>query len=299
MVNDEFFFSIIIPSYNQADKLKKALDSVSAQTYRNFEVIVCDSSTDHTKQIVDGFAKEFTLKYIWEEGRGGPAHARNTGLNVSKGEYIAFLDSDDWWYPDKLETVSRYTGKADIIFHDLDIFTSKGKRLFKKVRGRYLKSPVFIDLMKNENALITSSVVAKKDIIRKAGGFSEGDILEDFDLWLKISRITEKFFYIPKTLGGYLITECCRSEASEKMIKMIEAVYRKHLDFLTREDKEQAYTAINYILGRVRQKMGLLEAALESFKVSVKAKSKKFKLRSLFWIIFLSVQKYGNVELEK
>ncbi len=291
MEKKEYFFSIIIPSFNCADKLEKALNSVAKQSYKNFEVIVCDSSSDRTKEVIDNFSDKFRLKYIWEEGRGGPAHARNSGLRASQGEYIAFLDADDWWFPSKLEIVTKHLSDADILYHDLDIYTGRGKRIFKKVKGRHLKKPVFIDLMKNENCLITSSVIVKKNVIDKAGGFSEENIMEDFDLWLKVARITEKFFYIPKSLGGYLISKGNRSEASEKMAKMVEAVYLKYFGFLTNEDKEQVRMIMSYILGRIRQKMRLYNEALMLFKISVKAKNKKFKIRSFFWIIFLSIRK--------
>lgn len=288
-------FSIIIPTYNSADKLKRALDSVNKQSFRDFEVIVCDDgSTDHTKQVVDSFRDKFNLRYLWEENWGGPARPRNNGLKVAQGHYIVFLDSDDWWYPNKLEVLRKhlYNG-ADIIYHDLDIFTPAGKKIFKKIKGRHLKNPVFVDLMKNGNALINSSVTVKKSIIDLVGGLTEGFLtcVEDFDLWLKISRVTENFFYIPKSLGAYWIGGCKVSTPSQKIIERMEFVYYKYLDFLKEDEKRESEMVMHYFLGRIRQQMGNFEEALKLFKISIKSKNLKFKSRSACWIILLSLSR--------
>jgi glycosyltransferase involved in cell wall biosynthesis len=283
-----YLFSVVISSYNCADKLKKALVSLSKQTCQNFEVIICDSSCDHTKQVVNSFEDSFKLKYIWEKSRGGPAHARNSGIKASQGEYIAFLDADDWWFPAKLETISRYLSQADILYHNLDIYTSRGKKILKKIKGRHLKSPVFIDLMKNENALITSSVVVKRSTLEEAGGFTEGELLEDFDLWLRISKITERFFYISKSLGGYFIGNGSRSGASQKMLNMLRAVYEKHLQYLEGDNRKQAEYTRDYLLARIKLRMGFYQDAIALFRQSAYSKNVKFKLRSWFWLLILN-----------
>lgn len=298
-MDKELLISVVIPTYNCPEKLQKALDSVKNQTFKDFEVIVCDSSVIRVREIADNYSHGFTVKYLWEESHGGPAHARNSAINIAEGEYIAFLDSDDWWYPNKLEVIVRYLAKADVVYHDLDIYIPGGKKISKKIKGRNLKSPVFVDLMRNANALITSGVIIKKDIIEKAGGFVEGDILEDFDLWLKIARITEKFVYVPQGLGAYLLSPGTRSSASEKMAKMLKNVYDKYLVFLTQEDREQAKMVMCYLLGRLKQKMGYLEEALKLFRASVKSNNLKYKLRSACWIVFLTLStmlKYYNVK---
>lgn len=298
------FFSIIIPTYNRANNIKHTLDSINKQSFRDFDVIVCDDgSTDYTKQVVDTFLDKFSIKYIWQENWGGPARPRNNGLKIARGEYIAFLDADDWWYPDKLEVVKSYLHDADIVYHDLDIYTEKGKRFFKKFKGRYLTKPAFIDLMKNENALIISSVAVRKNIINRAGGFAEEKSLislEDFDLWLKISRITEKFTYIPKSLGAYLMRDSNISKASEKQLNRIKAVYDRHFKFLTHEDEQQARMLMSYLLGRTKQKIGLLKEALELFKTSSRSNNTKIKIRSICWVIYLNIivkltKRVGNI----
>jgi glycosyltransferase involved in cell wall biosynthesis len=96
--------SVIIPTYNQSKDLNRCLLSLVDQTFKNFEVIICDDgSYDDTKQIVRQFHSKLEIKYLYNANFGGPAHPRNCGIKAAKGEYIAFLDSDDWWCNNKLE----------------------------------------------------------------------------------------------------------------------------------------------------------------------------------------------------
>ena len=91
------FVSVVIPTYNHAKFLGKALESVIYQTYRNWEVIVIDNkSTDGTRQVIENY-KDPRIQYFKISNDGIIAKSRNLGINVAKGEWIAFLDSDDWW----------------------------------------------------------------------------------------------------------------------------------------------------------------------------------------------------------
>jgi glycosyltransferase involved in cell wall biosynthesis len=289
-MNNRPFFSIIIPTFNCADRLAKALDSVSKQSFKDLEVIICDSSSDHTKQVVDNYSKKIRIKYIWQASFDSPAGPRNSALQLAEGEYIAFLDSDDWWFPDKLEFIRKNLDGKDFIYHDLEIYSSDGKIRLKRIKGRHFKKPVFIDLMKNENPIFTSSVVVKKSIMDKVGGFSKENILEDFDLWLRISRITDNFFYISKSLGAYTFHQGARSFATVKMIDMIKGVYNKYLGLLNKEDREESEKIRDYLLARNKQKMGLFDEALGLFKKSAKSKNIKFQFRSILWIAILKVK---------
>lgn len=286
------WFSIIIPTYNSVATLGRALLSVDSQTFRDFEVLVCDDgSTDNTEKVARDFSGRFDIEFIRDVHWGGPARPRNNGLRRAQGEYIAFLDSDDWWYPDKLQRVERYTGGADVIYHDLDIYTPKGQALFRKVRGRRLNEPAFTDLMRNENALITSSVVARKSVIDEVGGLEEDRSivsLEDFDLWLKLARRTEKFFYIPLSLGAYWAGEGSISMASAEKIKRLNIIYGRYLGLLSSEDREQAETIMYYLLARTNQKIGLYKEALDLFTMSANSENAKIRFRSICWIAILN-----------
>src|SRR3954464_10946901 len=108
--------SVVIPTYNRSHALRRCLDSVAKQTFRDFEVIVCDDgSTDDTAEVVREYESVLDLTYSYGENFGGPARPRNRGIGLARAPYIAFLDSDDWWAPRKLELSVRYLDEgADV-----------------------------------------------------------------------------------------------------------------------------------------------------------------------------------------
>ena len=112
--------SVIIPTYNRNESLKRCIQSVIFQTYQNFEILVMDDgSTDGTKEIVTDF-NDPRIIYEWDDNWGGPAKPRNRGIKKSSGEFIAFLDSDDWWLPKKLEeSVVVLEKGSDLVYHQL------------------------------------------------------------------------------------------------------------------------------------------------------------------------------------
>jgi len=95
--------SVIIPSYNRANTIGRAIQSALSQSYQDFEIIVIDDgSTDHTEEVIRSF-QDSRIRYIRHNRNRGGSAARNTGIHAARGEYIAFLDSDDEWLPQKLE----------------------------------------------------------------------------------------------------------------------------------------------------------------------------------------------------
>ena len=201
--------SVVIPTYNRANDVVRCLDSLVAQTFRDFEVLVCDDgSTDNTAQMVERYRDKLDVRYYWAENFGGPARPRNAGVRLARGPYVAFLDSDDWWSPDKLaESVSRLDAGADLVYHDMYVAASAGQRVFWRKRGaRALRTPLFDDLIANGNAICNSSVVVRRELLLRIEGFSEEHALiawEDYDAWLRISRLTERFSLLDKPFGYY------------------------------------------------------------------------------------------------
>lgn len=224
-------FSVIIPTYNRSFDLKRALTSLNHQSYKSFEVLICDDgSTDNTPEVVADFSKDLNIKYIKIPNSGRPAIPRNLGITQAKGKYIAFLDSDDWWHENKLQLAFEcLENGADLVYSDF----YKAKSLTEKeiVRVRDLKTNITTDLLKNGNAICNSTVVVRKSILDKVGFFNEGHeyiAWEDFDLWLRISKITNRFVHINQPLvyywfgGGNIST-------SERTILTAQAIRRNYI----------------------------------------------------------------------
>ena len=163
------FVSIIIPTYQNCNRLRGALNSVLSQTYDDYEVLIMDDgSTDGTEEMVNSF-KDSRIFYYWNKNSGGPAKPRNRGIKFSKGNWIAFLDSDDSWKPNKLKMcIENISEQVDLIYHDLEIVYGS-KKIFrrKKARTRKLKKPVLIDLLINDNLICNSSVIVRKNLLQK------------------------------------------------------------------------------------------------------------------------------------
>ncbi len=289
-------FSVIIPTYNRVDKLRRALESLAAQSFRDFEVIVCDDgSTDGTAEMVEAFVGTLTVRYLWNENFGGPARPRNRGISEAKGNWVCFLDADDWWYPDKLATVKASMGEADLIYHDFNVQTAEGKRTIGK-HSRKLTSPIFVDLMTKGCSLVTSSICVKKTILEESGCFAEerGLIaIEDYDLWLRISRVTEKFLYIPRPLGAYWVDHANISGFSQQYISRETAVARRYMGYLTHADRAEAEKLLAYKTGVARKYLGDFAGSRRFFRQAMRSRRLKIRLYAgLYFMLALMKSRY-------
>lgn len=291
------FFSIIIPTFNRADKLRRAIESVERQTFRDFELIVYDDgSTDHTRDVVSSFDKKLNLTYLREENWGGPARPRNNGIKASKGEWVCFLDADDWWYPNKLEKVYGFISGADVVHHDGDIYSSAGKKLFVKMRSRTLSPPVFIDMMTKGNPFITSGVCVRKAIFDQTGGFSEDKALisvEDFDLWLRIAMITSRFVHIPMSLGVYWRGDGNIS-ANPHHIAAHAALFDKYKHRLPPDDRQESERYFSYCIGVALQNNGGYGPSRVHFICSLKSRQVLLAAKSMYRIMISLIRQISG-----
>jgi len=201
--------SIIIPTFNRGYCLTRTIKSVLDQTYSNWELIIVDNySEDETSDIILGF-KDERITEIKFHNNGVVAASRNVGIREAKGEYIALLDSDDWWTAEKLEVcVATLESGFDVVYHDLFVISTLPLRPshYRRLRTRHLTNPAFKDLLNNGNAINNSSVVVRRRQLQDIGGFSEEKELiaaEDFDGWLRLSQRTDRFRKVDKTMGYY------------------------------------------------------------------------------------------------
>lgn len=266
------FFSVVIPTYNRAPLLKRCLKSLEEQSFKDFEVLVCDDgSTDETKSVVDSFASVLNIKYIWNENWGGPARPRNIGIANSSGQWVCFLDSDDWWYKGKLQKVFEYTEEYDFIYHDLDVYNTELNQKTNAV-GFAGEKDFFLNLMLEGNFISNSSVSIKKDVLDKVGCFSEDRRIigsEDFDLWLSISSATDNMKYIDESLGGYEVGGGGHLDSFDiKLIRRLEVIYSKYLGLLNKKERGLATGRIAYRNGIIYKHCKMYREAVHEFKIA-------------------------------
>ena len=248
--------SIVIPTYNHAKFISKALKSVIDQTYKNWEAIIIDNeSVDETYKLVNDF-NDSRIKYFKISNDGVIAKSRNLGIKEAKGDWIAFLDSDDWWTKDKLEVCISKIGKnTDLIYHAHE-YVNKSKSFFKKkiIRGRQLKKPILNDLLigtiTKGTQVSNSSVIVRKNILIKIGGLNENKILvgsDDYDTWLRIAEITDQFLYINQKLSYYLFHDA--NTSSKDMSIPQRLVFKDFMHLFNNQQKIKLEAKFRYLSG--------------------------------------------------
>jgi glycosyltransferase involved in cell wall biosynthesis len=189
--------SVVIPTYNRAEMLAQALRSVLAQTFTDYEVIVVDDgSTDGTAEVVESFTDQ-RIKYLRQENRGSSA-ARNAGVEKAEGKYVAFLDSDDAWLPEKLEVqvaaFERHPTVGLVSCRSLTIDPSNECAFpleLLRPPGDEIVADFHAEIIVS-NRFMTPALMVKRAVIEKVGGFDENLVYaEDWDLWIRIARECE------------------------------------------------------------------------------------------------------------
>lgn len=224
--------SVIIPTYNRAHPVGRAIESVLNQTYQDFELIVVDDgSTDNTEEII----KEFQLKdnriiYLkHDENKGGSA-ARNTGIKASKGEYIAFLDSDDEWLPEKLEIEIR------ILNDDRNlIICSTGYTFINEKNGVIIGSSkvqeerISQKIVLRGQCITTNDFIADKEKVIKVGGFDEKlSARQDWDFWIRIISLGMGYQDSLNLVNKYTLRNDQISSGIANKLNGTEALLKKH-----------------------------------------------------------------------
>lgn len=287
--------SVIVPTYNREKQLRRCLDSLVAQTLGEFEVIVCDDgSTDKTSTVVEAYVSALDIVYDYAENFGGPARPRNRGVRLARAAYVAFLDSDDWWAPAKLErSVCALNAGADVVFHDLWNVLSEDQKVFRaRLRTSRPVPPMLERLLCSAHSIPNSSIVVRRGTLRVIGEICEDRELiavEDLDLLLRLSKVTEKFVKIPECLGYYWNGGGNISRASSEQIRRIEAVYARHLPDLGESGRLRAEALLAYRVGRIAQLHGDWKVAAPALRTALRGRlDLSYKLKAL-WL--LSVQR--------
>lgn len=242
--------SIVIPAFDGDRFISETLESVLAQTYQDFEVIVIDDgSKDNTSAIVKDFISKYPgkIRYLYQENKGVAA-ARNRGIKESLCELIAFIDQDDLWMPEKLKKSIRYleeNREVGMVYNKADRFGL----LAASANNAYCEGNIFLKLLKNDFDIPTCSAVIRREVFVSTGFFDEDPELagsDDYDMWLRISH-RYKIGYINEALslwrvhsGGYSYSHF------ESMIKARLKVFKKNIHLLDNTDIDTSNLAKHY-----------------------------------------------------
>ena len=253
-------YSVIIPTYNSAKYIVKTLNSVIKQTFTNYEIIISDDgSNDNTVELVHNTMRQHSIKYqVLQNKHSGPGETRNIAVRASNGKWIAFLDSDDIWYPDKLSKISKYISKnthQNIFTHS--ILYLYGENSIKVNPSKYIDDNFFLSLYKC-NPLATSAIIVKRSLLNISGLFDSSLLsAQDYDLWLRISLLPEtKIGFIETVLGenierqnsvssNLLMRLNCTLSIGEKYEKAVHHNSRLYFVHI-KKYKSKAYTDCGY-----------------------------------------------------
>jgi glycosyltransferase involved in cell wall biosynthesis len=224
--------SVIIPAYNAAEFMGETLDSVFAQTFKQFEVIVVNDGSSDTPQLEQVLQRyPSNLRYLQQENQGA-AVARNTGIRAATAEFVAFLDADDTWLPAFLESQMALLKREDVdlVFADALLTGNAASPGLTYMQVEPSQGEVTPEsLLAVEVSVVTSTVVARKAPIVEVGLFDASLRRgQDFDLWFRLSRAGARFAYQREVLGHHRIVDSGLSGGAisqlERTLSVLESV---------------------------------------------------------------------------
>lgn len=224
--------SVVIPTFNHAQFLGQALTSVCNQTFAGWEAIVVNNfSTDDTEAVVATIADP-RIRLVNFSNNGVIAASRNHGIALTRGEFVAFLDSDDFWYPEKLmRCIQKLDAGYDLVCHG-EIWSSE------REGGQYQRSVIygpesrasFFALLFEGNCISTSAAVVRRTHLEMVGGFDESKLIitaEDYHLWLKLAGAGARIGFIQELQGEYRIHSGNNSKAVLRNMQAVRTAFDK------------------------------------------------------------------------
>ena len=216
--------SVIMPVYNGEKYIKQAVESVFVQEVSTELLVIDDGSTDHTEKVLSAYKGREDFRYLKNKENMGAARSRNRGVQEARGEYIAFLDADDWWEKGKL------TAQLELLEKTGYVLCSTGRELMKADgtdTGRYIpvkEKILYRDLLKH-NSINCSSVVIRREAALEFP-MEHDDSHEDYITWLKVLKKYGSAAGINKPLLKYRLSEGGKSRNKLKSAAMTYQVYR-------------------------------------------------------------------------
>jgi len=228
--------SAIVTTHQRADLLQRALESVVVQSYKNLELIVVDDgSEDETAKVIRQYEKKIKLIYLRNEMALGACAARNKGISAANGEYIAGLDDDDEWHPQRISLLYKnYSPEYSFITSDVKIVRGSTAHIWKKKKVINLNDLLYSNQVGNQ-------VLVKKSRILEVGGFDESlTAAQDYDLWLRLCKAFGPVRNVQKPLQTvYEDPDRLRiTTTRSSKIKGYVAFYEKNKKLMTRKQRK-------------------------------------------------------------
>lgn len=271
MSTDTPLVSILTPTYNRADFLPLAIESVLNQSYTNIEMhLVDDGSTDNTSELVKKYLSDSRLHYYQQENQGQSV-ARNKALKHCKGDLICFLDSDNLFHLDKISTqvsILQSNPEVDIVYGDSELIDINGEVFSTQNIKRH--SGMIYEKMLLDNIVGMNTAMARRKCFDELGGLDESiRVADDYDLWLRFST-KYRFLYEPAFFAQYRIMEdqisSDKSRRFESNRRIIEKSMIENPELIT--DKYRNYVWCNFYVrkGRTLARMGKRGEALSNYR---------------------------------
>lgn len=225
-MNNSPLISIVMPAYNSEEFIAKSITSIISQTYRFWELLICDDcSSDNTCEVIEEFSRcDSRIRLLRNDINKGPAESRNTCIDHSKGDYVAFLDSDDLWKPFFLERQLSFLKKKQArgVFCSYSRIDEYGASMHSDfiVPDRVSYS----DVLKT-NSIPCLTVLLKKELVGSTRMSDKG--IEDLNFWLDLLKKENYFYGNSSLLANYRIRANSRSSSKLKLIKPQWLTYRK------------------------------------------------------------------------
>ncbi len=258
--------SIVLPTYNRAAKVGKAIESVLGQTYSDFELIVVDDgSTDNTEQVVNGYHDKRIIYHRMAEN-GGQARARNCGMEIAQYDYIAFEDSDDLWRPQKLErqmdAMLNAKPSVGLVYHKLRYDLGEGRCITlpdEKIADEKKSGDIYAQLLW-DNLIDMPTILVKKECVRTVGGMDETfRSLEDYDFALRVAKKYHVLFLNDIYLDSEFSNTGVSGNSQQYLIASCKLLQKYKADYLATDTFNHRVE----IILRDAERLGVTEAIVQ------------------------------------
>lgn len=268
--------SVIVPTYNREDFIGEAIDSVLAQTYPDWElIIVDDGSEDQSADIIHQYAeKDKRIHYFYQENQGQSV-ARNLGLRQSQGDFICFLDSDNRWLPEKLaQGIQTFEQVPDVhvVYGDIITIDEQGQEITRDNMTRY--SGFIAPRLIKDNFVTMNTAMAKRVCFDNMGGMSgQRRVADDYDLWLRFSAKFQ-FLYIQQYMAEYRVMKNQISSDKSRRFDSTEMILsefkEQYPDAMSKEEFDQGFAYFYTRKARYFASIGNKSSALREVIVAIK-----------------------------